>query len=753
MQINLEDKYKLENGVRFLTGTQALVRIPLVQIRKDIKNNLNTACYISGYRGSPLGAYDQQILRNIEYLKSNNINFQPGINEELAATSLWGTQQSNLRGKGKFDGVFGIWYGKGPGVDRAGDALKHVNLAGTSKYGGVLALMGDDHICESSTTSHQSEFAMVDAMIPFFNPSGVQEILDYGLFGIHLSRKSGCWIGIKCVHDNVSSGATVDLNENRFSVIDINSEDDLNIRLYDTPQAKEHRLHYYKIKFVKEFCKINKLNKIEYNFPNSKIGIVTTGKSYLDTKLALEKIGIDKKLAKQIGIKFLKIAMPWPLEDNIIQEFSQGLEKIIVIEEKRSLIETQIKEILFNSNKNIKIIGKLDEENNDLFLSTGSLDPGIIAIKLFKYIKPIYSSEEIVYKIDNLKNLVKKNYNYLNIKRTPYFCSGCPHNTSTKIPENTRAITGISCAYLVQNMERNNEGFTQMGSEGASWVGESVFSDTDHIFQNMGDGTYIHSGILSIRHAVAAKTKMTFKILYNDAVALTGGQALDGLPTVAQMSRQLESEGVKKIAIITDEPNKYNTIDQFSKNSEVYDRKEIINVQIKFSQINNTTAIIYDQTCAAEKRRRIKKSLLPEPNKKIFINEQVCEGCGDCGVLSNCISIIPVETEYGRKRQIDQSNCNKDYSCVEGFCPSFVSLIGDVKLKKNINKTLINKINSTISEPILPKIEQSYGIMIAGIGGTGVVTIGAILATAAQIDGKGSGVLDMTGLAQKGGAV
>jgi len=445
--------------------------------------------------------------------------------------------------------------------------------------------------------------------------------------------------------------------------------------------------------------------------------------------------------------------MPWPLEESIIEEFSRDLKTIIVVEEKRSLIETQTKEILFNINNNIKIIGKLDENNNNFFLSSGSLDPGDIAIKLYQYIKPIYPSEKIQKKIDNINNLIEKNYNLLNIKRTPYFCSGCPHNTSTKIPENSRAITGISCAYLVQSMERNNEGFTQMGSEGASWVGESVFSSTDHIFQNMGDGTYIHSGILSIRHAVAAKTKMTFKILYNDAVALTGGQALDGLPTVAQMSRQLEAEGIKKIAIISDEPNKYKSRKEFSKNSTVYHRKEIINVQINLSQINDTTAIIYDQTCAAEKRRRIKKSLLPEPNKKIFINEKVCEGCGDCGLQSNCISIVPVETEYGRKRQIDQSNCNKDYSCVDGFCPSFVSIVGDVKLKTNVDNSIIERINSTIFEPILPEIQRSYGIMIAGIGGTGVVTIGAILATAAQIDGKGSGVLDMTGLAQKGGAV
>ena len=757
MNINLNDKYTLEKGIRFLTGTQALVRLPLVQKRKDKNNNLNTACYISGYRGSPLGAYDQQILKNNNYLKENNIYFQAAINEELAATSLWGTQQSNLKGKGKFDGVFGIWYGKGPGVDRAGDALKHVNLAGTAKNGGVLALMGDDHICESSTTSHQSEFAMIDAMIPFFNPSGVQEILDYGLYGIHLSRLSGCWIGIKCVHDNVSSGATVDLDENRFIIKDVSQkhypEEGLNIRLNDTPQAKEHRLHYYKIKFVKEFCKINKLNQIIYNFHNSKLGIVSTGKSFLDTKLALEKIGIDERLAKKIGIKFLKIAMPWPLEENIIKEFSKNLEKIIVIEEKRSLIETQIKEILFNSKKNIKIIGKLDENNNNLFYSSGSLDPGEIAIKLFSHINELYQSSEIKNNMNIIKKFARQNNNLIDLKRTPYFCSGCPHNTSTKIPDNTRAITGISCAYLVQNMERNNEGFTQMGSEGASWVGESVFSKTDHVFQNMGDGTYIHSGILSIRHAVASKTKITFKILYNDAVALTGGQALDGLPTVAQMSRQLEAEGVHKIAIITDEPKKYNMNDIFSKNSKVYDRKDIINVQLNLSKINNTTAIIYDQTCAAEKRRRRKKLIIPEPNKKIFINEKVCEGCGDCGIKSNCVSIIPVETEYGRKRQIDQSNCNKDYSCVDGFCPSFVSIVGNIKLKTNINNSLIKKINSNIFEPNLPIFKKSYGIMIAGIGGTGVVTIGAILATAAQIDGKGAGVLDMTGLAQKGGAV
>ena len=424
MEIKLEDKFTLQKGVRFLTGSQALVRIPIVQNRKDKKNNLNTACYITGYRGSPLGAYDQQILKNIDYLKDHNVYFQPGINEELAATSLWGTQQSNLRGEGKFDGVFGIWYGKGPGVDRAGDALKHVNLAGTSKYGGVLALMGDDHICESSTTSHQSEFAMMDAMIPFFNPSGVQEILDYGLYGIQLSRQSGCWVGIKCVHDNVSSGATVDLDENRFIIKEVSNdfypEEGLNIRLQDTTQTKEHRLHYHKIKFVKEFCRINELNQIIYDTSNSKVGIVSTGKSFLDTKLALEKIGIDQNLAKEIGIKFLKIAMPWPLEETIIEKFSEGLEKIIIVEEKRSIIETQIKEILFNKNKNIKVVGKLDEEGKDLFISSGALDPGEISIKLYEHLKQYSLPNSIHEKANIIGNLIiapyQESYTLMNKK-------------------------------------------------------------------------------------------------------------------------------------------------------------------------------------------------------------------------------------------------------------------------------------------------------------------------------------------------
>ena len=757
MEIKLEDKYKLSKGTRFLTGAQALVRVPIVQARRDKQKNLNTACYISGYRGSPLGGYDQQILKNKKYLNENNIYFQPGINEELAATSLWGTQQVNLRKQDKYDGVFGIWYGKGPGVDRAGDALKHVNLAGTSKFGGVIALMGDDHICESSTTSHQSEFAMIDAMIPFFNPSGVQEILDYGIIGIELSRKSGCWVGIKCVHDNVSSGATVDLDENRLNLLDISSEnypsEGLNIRLKDTAQEKEYRLHHHKIKYVKEFCKINNLNKIIFDSEKAKIGIISTGKSFLDTKLGLEKIGINEDIANQVGIKFLKIAMPWPLEETVIEKFSENLEKIIVVEEKRSIIETQVKEILFNKNLNIKVVGKNDENNNDLFVSSGALDPGEIGLKISEIINYLNLPDEVHNLSKKLKSLKEKTNSNISLKRVPHFCSGCPHNTSTRIPEGSRAITGISCAYLVEHMERDNEGFSQMGSEGATWVGESVFSNTDHVFQNMGDGTYIHSGILSIRHAVAAKTKMTFKILYNDAVALTGGQALDGLPTVAQMSKQLEAEGVEEIAIITDEIEKYSDRGGFAKNSKVYDRKNIIDVQIELSKINGTTVIIYDQTCAAEKRRRRKKGILEEPKKKIFINKDLCEGCGDCGIQSNCVSIAPVETEYGRKRQIDQSSCNKDYTCVDGFCPSFVSLEGDIRLKKNYDDNLINKINSKIDDPKLPQINKSFGIMIAGIGGTGVVTIGAVLATAAQIDGKGSGVLDMTGLAQKGGAV
>tara|TARA_Y100000590_G_scaffold271734_1_gene305041 strand:+ start:496 stop:3927 length:3432 start_codon:yes stop_codon:yes gene_type:complete len=757
MEIKLEDKYTLTNGYGFLTGSQALVRLPIVQRRRDKKNNLNTAGYISGYRGSPLGNYDKQVYLNRKYLKKHNIHFQPGINEELAATSLWGTQQSNFYGEAIYDGVFGIWYGKGPGVDRSGDALKHANLAGTSHRGGVLALMGDDHICESSSTSHQSEFAMVDAMIPVLHPSGVQEILDYGIYGFELSRISGCWIGIKCVGDNVSSAATVDLNEDRVSIIDIDNtffpEEGLNIRKGDTPQKQEHRLHYSKLEAVKEFCRINKLNKYIYNSNKAKIGIITTGKSYLDTMQALNKLEIDEKIANKLDIRLLKIAMPWPLEPSIIEEFSKGLYQIIVIEEKRSLIENQIKEILFNKRSSVNIIGKLDIDGNTLFPSSGALNPGLIALKLGELIYNKNKDSNLKNKIENIKNIINEKRSVSSIKRTPYFCSGCPHNTSTQIPDESRAITGISCAYLVQNMERKNEGFAQMGSEGATWVGESVFSNRDHIFQNIGDGTYIHSGILSIRHAVAAKTKITFKILFNDAVALTGGQTLDGSPTVPQISQQLYAEGVTRIAIISDQPEKYSKKDKFSENSKIYHRKDLIKVQIELSKINSTTAIIYDQTCAAEKRRKRKRSLLDDPKKRIYINDLVCEGCGDCGTKSNCVSILPLETEFGRKREIDQFNCNKDYTCVDGFCPSFVSLEGDVKIKKNIDQSLISNLNSELTEPTLPEINGFYGIMITGIGGTGIVSMGALLGTAALFDGKGSGVLDMTGLAQKGGAV
>ena len=757
MKLDLKDKYTLSKGFRFLTGSQALVRLAIVQRRRDSKRKIKSAGYISGYRGSPLGTYDKQVLQAKKYLENHNVYFQPGINEELAATSLWGTQQANFYGEGKFDGVFGIWYGKGPGVDRSGDALKHSNLAGTSRHGGVLALMGDDHTCESSSTMHQSEFAMIDAMIPVLNPSGVQEILDYGIYGIELSRISGCWIGIKCVHDNVSSAATVDLDEDRVTLVEIEKNlipsDGLNIRNNDTPQKQEARLHYHKLNAVKEFCKINNLNKYIYNSDNAKIGIVTTGKSYLDLMQSLEKLKINEKVAEEFGIRLLKIAMPWPLEPSIIENFSKGLDLIIVVEEKRSLIENQIREILFNLPSSFKIIGKKDLNGNTLFPSSGALNPGMIASKLGSIIYNRNKNDDLKLNIEKINSLVLEKRSLDTIKRTPYFCSGCPHNTSTQIPSGSRAVTGISCAYLVQNMERNNQGFAQMGSEGATWVGESLFSNRDHVFQNLGDGTYIHSGILSVRHAVAAKTKITFKILYNEAVALTGGQALDGLPTVAQISRQLDAEGVTRIAIITDEPKKYDSKEIFGKNSTIHHRQDLIKVQKELSEINSTTVIIYDQGCAAEKRRKIKRSLIPEPKRKIFINDLVCEGCGDCGIKSNCVSILPLETEFGRKRQIDQANCNKDYSCVDGFCPSFVSLIGDIKTKKNIDKSLINKLESNLKEPELPKIKGFYGIMITGVGGTGIVSMGALLGTAALIEGKGAGVLDMTGLAQKGGAV
>ena len=760
-KVHIDDKYDLDRDRIYVTGAQAVVRMCMMQRELDCRNGLNTAGFISGYRGSPIGSLDLELFRIKNKLDAHNLVFQPGLNEDLAATAIWGTQQAELRGEGLYDGVFGLWYGKGPGVDRSGDVFRHANHAGTSKHGGVVALMGDDHTCESSTSAHQSEFAFVDAMIPVLNPAGVQEIVDYGLFGWALSRFAGVWTGLKCVKDNIEQTASIDGRLDRFDFTIPSDfempEGGLNIRLGDQPLAKEARLHDYKRLAILSFARANSIDKMIYRGgPSPKIGVVTAGKSYLDTAEAFDLLGIDEVKAANLGIRLYKIGLAWPLESEGITKFADGLDLIIVIEEKRSLIETQIKEQLYGTRGAPMVIGKRDESGNWLFPAKGALDPILIARILAERIAAHARDDDVASKLTDLQAAAARSSEAQSlIERIPYFCAGCPHNSSTVVPEGSRAYAGIGCHYMVQWMDRETEGFTHMGGEGANWTGEAWFSKRPHVFQNIGDGTYAHSGSLSIRAAVASGVNMTFKILYNDAVAMTGGQQVEGNVSVPQLARQVVAEGVSSVRIVTDEPDKYPYAAGFPSGTTVHHRDDIQAVQMELRDVPGVSVLIYDQTCAAEKRRRRKRGLYPDPPKRVLINELVCEGCGDCGVQSNCVAILPVETEFGRKRTIDQSACNKDFSCLKGFCPSFVTVHGGERIKGIEQKELAgDPLNiPVLPEPDLPPLDKPYSVVVTGVGGTGVVTFGAIIGMAGHLEGKGVGIIDMSGLAQKGGAV
>jgi len=756
-QVTLDDKYDLAKSRIFVTGFQALVRLCLMQKERDRRAGLNTAGYVTGYRGSPLGTLDQQFIRAQRSLDKYDIRFQAGLNEDIAATAIWGSQQAELRGEGKFDGVFGLWYGKGPGVDRTGDVFRHANFAGTSKYGGVLALMGDDHTAESSTTAHQSEFNFVDVMIPILNPAGVQEIVDYGIYGWAMSRFTGAWVGLKCMHDTVESTAVIDGSLDRVDLV-IPADyplppGGLNIRLNDTILGMEARLHDYKRDAMLAFVRANRLNRqITSGGRNPKIGVITVGKSYLDVRQALDELGLDEVRCNDLGLRIHKIACPWPIGKQELQEFARGLELIIVVEEKRSLIEVQVREELYGTANQPVCIGKKDEAGNWLFPVKGALDSNEIAICIGERLLKYASNETIAGKVARLKEAQRVLRETQDVAvRIPYFCSGCPHNSSTRVPEGSRAYAGIGCHYMVQWMDRSTLGFTQMGGEGANWIGEAPFSTRPHVFQNIGDGTYNHSGYMAIRGAIASGVNITYKILFNDAVAMTGGQKNDGGLTVPQIARQVAAEGAKRVVVVTDEPHKYSSGTQWPHGLTVHHRDDLDAVQKELAQVPGCTVLIYDQTCAAEKRRRRKRGQFPDPDRRVLINELVCEGCGDCGVQSNCVSVQPLETEFGRKRTIDQSSCNKDFSCLKGFCPSFVTVEG-AQLKKGQGVAAPSE-EAPLPEPALPGIDQTFGIIVTGIGGTGVVTVGAIIGMAAHLEGKGVGVIDMAGLAQKGGAV
>jgi indolepyruvate ferredoxin oxidoreductase len=773
-EASLDDKYSLESGQAFMTGTQALVRLPMLQRVRDLAAGLNTAGFISGYRGSPVGGFDYALAKAKPFLDQHHVRFQPGVNEDLAATSIWGTQQVNLYPDAKYDGVFAMWYGKGPGVDRCGDVFKHANSAGTSRHGGVLVLAGDDHAAKSSTLAHQSEHVFKACCIPLLNAASVQEYLDLGLHGFAMSRFSGCWVGFKCVTDVIESGAVVDVDPHRVKVV-LPSDfamppGGLNIRWPDGFLEQEARLLDYKVYAALAYCRANRLDRIVWDSPRARLGIITTGKSFGDTVQALADLGIDERVAADAGIRLYKVAMSWPLEPQGARRFAEGLEEILVVEEKRQVIEYQIKEELYNWREGMRpprVVGKFDD-NGEWSIAAGQpagnwllpahyeLSSALIAkalaarfakLGIDKLLGDRYR-ERIAYLEFKEKALARPR---VVTNRQPYFCSGCPHNTSTRVPEGSRALAGIGCHFMALWMDRNTATFTHMGGEGAPWIGQAPFTTCPHVFANIGDGTYFHSGLLAIRAAVAAGVSMTYKILYNDAVAMTGGQHHDGPLDPGIVSRQVAAEGVEHIVAVVDEKEPLPAGLAWAPGVTIRPREELDAVQRELREKKGVSAIIYVQTCATEKRRRRKRDEFPDPPRRVVINELVCEGCGDCSVASNCLSVEPLETEFGRKRAINQSACNKDYSCLNGFCPSFVTVEGGA-LKKG-KAAAGGEEFAPLPEPAHRDLERPHATLVTGIGGMGVITIGQIMAMAAHLEGKGATVLDMSGLAQKFGPV
>jgi len=761
--ISLTDKYALDTTRAYLTGIEALVRLPMLQHQRDIERGLNTAGFISGYRGSPLAGFDQALWKAQSFLQKHQIHFQSGINEDLAATAVWGSQQVNIFEGARYDGVFAMWYGKGPGVDRSMDAIKHANAFGTSRYGGVLAIAGDDHGAKSSSLPHQSEHMFIGASIPVLNPANVQEVLDLGIYGWELSRYSGCWVALKAATDNMDSAIAAEIDPRRVQIVIPDQfalpSDGVHARWPDKPLEQEYRLNKFKIYAAREFARVNNLNRIVIDSARARLGIITTGKAYLDVMQALEDLGIDDNEAARIGLRIYKLGMSWPLEPQMTHAFAHGLEEILVVEEKRSIVEDQLTSQLYNwpVAERPRVIGEFDEVGNDLLPNYGELSPALVAEVVAARIRRFYTSATIEKRLQFLRNKERTLHgNPSIIERVPHYCSGCPHNTSTRVPEGSRAIGGIGCHYMATWMpDRNTLTFTQMGGEGVPWVGQAPFTDTQHVFQNLGDGTYFHSGILAIRQTIAAGVNITYKILHNDAVAMTGGQHVDGDLSLERLIYQLRGEGVKRIAVVSDYPKEFRAQLPTFDGLTVDHRRKLDTIQKELRELPGTTVLIYRQTCAAEKRRRRKRGALATLPKRVFINPEVCEGCGDCSKTSNCLAVVPLPTELGRKRRIDQDACNQDFSCLDGFCPSFVTVhggtlkAGTVKMTDAINYSKI----PPLPEPLLPSLETPWNIVVAGVGGTGVLTSAALIAMAAFIEGKGCATMNQTGLAQKFGAV
>ena len=759
----LTDRYLRTTGRVFLTGTQALVKLMLMQRQSDDEQGINSAGFVSGYRGSPLGAVDQEMWRARDQLEKHNIRFLPAINEDLAATAVLGTQQVESEVSRTVDGVCSLWYGKGPGVDRAGDALKHGNAYGSSAHGGVLVVAGDDHGSASSSMSHQSDVAFMAWYMPILNPSSISEYIEFGLYGYALSRYSGTWVGFKAISETVEGAASVDLPQlPNFSIPEDfeHPQGGLNYRWPDLPGMQIETRMKAKKQAVRAFARANPIDRTIFNHAEANFGIITTGKAFLDVMEALSLLGIDKQRAADIGIDVYKVGLVWPLEHEGAISFMTGKQEILVVEEKRGIIESQLKEYLYDraALKPRLILGKHDENGDELISWVDELSPSTLAPILARRISKLLPQSQFD---AHLRELATADENRIfslessdkTATRVPYFCSGCPHNSSTKVPDGSRALAGIGCHFMAAWMNRDTSDLIQMGGEGVNWASKSLFVNEQHIFQNMGDGTYYHSGYMAIRQAIAASTNITYKILFNDAVAMTGGQPIDGKLTVAGMASQLKAEGVGKIVIVSDQPQKLRNTVGIPPETEIHHRDQLDQVQRQLREMSGVTALIYEQGCAAEKRRKRKRGQYPDPAKRLFINQQVCEGCGDCSTQSNCLSIVPVETEFGRKRKVDQWSCNKDYSCANGFCPSFVTIEGGELRRPDLDTDDLNKLCENLPEPKPKPIDRSYDLLVCGVGGTGVVTIGALITMAAHLEGKGASVLDFMGFAQKGGSV
>jgi indolepyruvate ferredoxin oxidoreductase len=757
----LQDNLAADAGTVFLTGTQALVRLLLMQRARDAAAGLKTAAFVSGYRGSPLGMLDQQLWKAGKLLDAAGVQFLPAINEDLAATACLGTQRVALDPKRTVDGVAAMWYGKGPGVDRSGDALKHGNAYGSSPQGGVLVVAGDDHGCVSSSMPHQSDLAMQAWSMPVLHPANVAEYLEFGLYGWALSRLSGAWVGFKAISEVVESGMTVDLDAVPLDFtlpVDFHPPQSLHVRALDLPSlALEERLAL-KLDAVRAFARVNSLDKHVVSSPRATLGIVTVGKAHFDFMEVLRRLALDPNALAAAGVRVYKVGLVFPIEPTRMLEFVTGLEEILVIEEKAPVVERQIKELLYAvpNEQRPRIAGKTDHEGRPLIPALGELRPSRIMPVVAEWLarlNPALDRRERVVDFtmpELLSNAADA------VKRQPYFCSGCPHNTSTRVPEGSRALAGIGCHFMASWMERGTSGLIQMGAEGVDWAAHSRFTNEKHVFQNLGDGTYFHSGLLAIRQAIAAHANITYKLLYNDAVAMTGGQPVDGSISVPEIARQVQAEGARRIAVVSDEIGKYRGREgEFPQGTAFHDRSELDAVQRTLRGVEGVTLLIYDQACAAEKRRRRKKGELVDPTTRVVINERVCEGCGDCGTASNCLSVIPVETDWGRKRAIEQSSCNKDYSCLNGFCPSFVTLEGAMpkQRKATLDADALARELAAIAPPPPWRWTGPFDLLVTGVGGTGVVTVGALVSMAAHLEHKQASVLDFMGFAQKGGAV